>query len=190
MSAKVVTLRSELKRSIADFLADADMSCADTEESLIALTVAISDYREEGRPLFPRLLICDDLDSVLRNVQGSEPIEIGFGNRKPQTILRALKKCGPLAASSWTIWVERKPEEFRYGVFRAPAPTAIDLRTTLMATVSTAPLRAVMIGQFAPGTIELVSTGREGIRIHLTGQREEQIPNRGSSAASHRVVSV
>jgi hypothetical protein len=177
VSAKVVTIRSELKRSIGDFLADAQMSCAETEESLIALTVTMADYREEGRQLFPRLLICDDLDSVLRNVQGSNPIELGSGDRNPDTVLRALKKCGPLAASSWAIWIERKPNEFRFGVFRAPTATAIDLRTTLRDTVSSSPLRAVMIGQFAPGTIELISTGQEGIRIHLTGQREEQIPN-------------
>lgn len=153
------------------------MSCAETEESLIALAVAIADYREEGRPLFPQLLICDDLDSVLRNVQGSNAIELGCGGRHPETILRALKKCGPLAENSWAIWIERQPDAFRFGVFRTPTPTAIDLRTTLRDTMSSAPLRAVLIGQFAPGTVELISTGQAGIRIHLSGQREEQIPN-------------
>jgi hypothetical protein len=180
MAARVVTLRSELKRSIGDFLSDADMSCSKTEESLIALAVALADYREEGRPLFPRVLICDELHTVLRNIQGSGPIEIGSAEREPETILRALKKCAPLTEKGWAIWVERQPEAFRFGVFREPAPTALDIRTTLLNTAPSDPLRAVLIAQFAAGTVELMSAGRPGIRIHLTGQREEQISTEDS----------
>ncbi|MGE2724412.1 hypothetical protein [Mycolicibacterium pulveris] len=175
MPAKVVTLRSELKRSISDFLADADMTCAATEEALVSLAVALADYREEDRPLFPRILICDDLDAVLANVQGSGPVEIGSALRQPGTISRALKKCAPLTAGAWAIWVERQPETFRYGVFREPLPTALDIRATLLDTPPSDALRAILIAQFAAGTIELVSAGRPGIRIHLSGQREDDL---------------
>lgn len=175
MPAKVVTLRSELKSSISDFLADADMACAATEEALISLAVALADYREEDRPLFPRIVICDDLNTVLRNIQGSGPVEIGSAAREPGTISRALKKCAPLTAGAWAIWVERQPEAFRYGVFREPLPTALDIRATLLDSPPSETLRAVLIAQFAAGTIELVSPGRPGIRIHLSGQREDDI---------------
>jgi hypothetical protein len=174
--AKVVTLRSELKTSISDFLGDAKMACAETEEALISLVVALADYREEERPLFPRIIICDDLDTVLRNIQGSGPIEIGHGAREPSTIQRALKKCAPLTNKGWAIWIHRQPDAFRYGVFREPMPTALDIRTTLHDTTPSDTLRTVLIAQFAAGTIELVSTGRPGIRIHLSGQREDDIP--------------
>ncbi len=174
MPAKIVTLRSELKRSISDFLTDAGMSCVATEEALVSLAVALADYREEERPLFPRILICDDLDAVLRNVQGSGAVEIGSAVRQPGTITRALKKCAPLTAGAWAIWVERQPETFRYGVFREPLPTALNIRATLLDTPSDA-LRAVLIAQFAAGTIEMVSCGRPGMRIHLSGQREDDL---------------
>lgn len=176
MPAKVVTLRSELKRSIGDFLLDANMACPETEESLIALTVTLVDYREEGRPLFPRMLICDDLDAVLRNLQGASPIEIGNAAREPATVLRALKKCAPLTQNGWAIWIERKPDQFRFGVFREPAATAIDLRTTLLDTTASSTLQALLVAQVGPGTVELISAGKAGIRIHLSGQREELIP--------------
>lgn len=151
------------------------MACPATEEALISLVVALADYREEERPLFPRVLICDDLDTVLRNVQGSGPIEIGRAPREPSTVQRALKKCAPLTSSGWAIWIERQGDEFRYGVFREPMPTALDIRSTLHDTSPSESLRAVLIAQFAAGTIELVSTGRPGIRIHLSGQREENV---------------
>ncbi|CAN5667524.1 hypothetical protein BH09ACT8_BH09ACT8_15550 [soil metagenome] len=150
------------------------MSCAATEEALVSLAVALADYREEERPLFPRMLICDDLNAVLRNVQGSGPVEIGSAVREPGTISRALKKCAPLTAGAWAIWVERQPEKFRYGVFREPLPTALSIRSTLLDTPSDA-LRAVLIAQSSAGTIEMVSSGRPGMRIHLSGQREDDL---------------
>ncbi|GEA84822.1 MULTISPECIES: hypothetical protein [Cellulomonas] len=173
MSAKVITFRSELKSSISDFLADAEMSCTATEESLVALVVAIADYREEGRQLFPQIIICDDLETVLRNVQGSSPIEIGSGLREPETMLHALKKCAPLAEGAWSIWVERQSGTFRFGVYRAPATTAIDERTTLLSTPASADQCAILLAQLAPGVVELISTGRDGLRIHLSGRRQE-----------------
>jgi hypothetical protein len=181
--AKVVTFRSELKSSIADFLSDADMQCPHTEESLVALAVALADHREEGKALFPRVLICDDLATVLRNLQGSSPIVIGKGVRAPGTALRALKKCAPLADSGWAIWIERHADYFDYGVFREPpGPTSIDLRQTLLDTPPSS-LHALLIAQFAPGTVELISVGNAGLRIHLSGERKESISTEDAQRA-------
>ena len=128
----MVTFRAELKTAISDLLADSDMTCSETEEALISLIVALADYREEDIALFPQVLICDDLPEVLRVVQGSAPIRIGDGNRSPETMLRALKKCAPLAVGGWAIWVERCEPGFTFGVFREHAvPTAVGLRSTL-----------------------------------------------------------
>ena len=151
------------------------MTCAATEEALVSLAVALGDYREEERPLFPRILICDDLEAVLGNVQGSGPVQIGSAARQPGTISRALKKCAPLTAGAWAIWVERQPDAFRYGVFREPLPTAVDIRTTLLDTPPSDALRALLIAQFGAGTIEMVSAGGAGVRIHLSGQREDEL---------------
>lgn len=174
MPPKVVTFRSELKSSLSDFLTDAGMACVETEEALVSLVVDIADYREEGKQLFPQLLICDDLEPVLRNIQGSNPIEIGLGPRKPSTMRHALKKCAPLAQGAWSIWVERGSDSFKFGIYRAPATTAIDARTTLLNTPSSISQRAVLLSQLAPGAVELISTGSAGIRIHLSGKRQEQ----------------
>ncbi len=180
MPAKVITFRSALKSSIGDFLADAKMTCAETEEGLISLVVALADYREEERPLFPRILICDDVATVLKNVQGTGQIEIGAGDRIPGTLQRALKKCAPLTSNGWAIWIERGLNTFTYGVFREPMPTALDIRATLHDTEDAPALRALLVAQHAAGTIELVSTGRPGIRIHLSGQRDEDVATEDS----------
>lgn len=176
MPAKMVTFRSELKTSIADFLGDADMTCSVTEESLVALVVKLADHREEGKQLFPRVIICDDRDAVLRNIQGTDAILIGTGNRDPETVLRALKKCAPLADNGWAIWISRESEQFNYGVFREPSnPTSLDLRRTVLDTDPSGQLPAVLIAQFAPGKVELISAGNPGLRVHLTGERADLV---------------
>lgn len=173
-SARLVTFRSELKSSIADFLSDADMTCSQTEEALVALVVSLADLREEGAQLFPRVLICDDLDAVLRNIQGTSALVIGTGPRTPATVARALKKCAPLANNGWAIWISRGPEDFTFGVFRQPAnPTSLDLRRTLLDTTPDSDLHALLIAQFGPGKVELISAGSSGLRIHLSGERAD-----------------
>lgn len=176
MPAKMVTFRSELKSTIADFLGDAGMTCSVTEESLVALTVKLADHREEGKQLFPKVLICDDRDTVLRNIQGTDAILIGTGERIPDTVLRALKKCAPLADNGWAIWINREPNNFSYGVFREPSnPTSLDLRRTLLDTQDEGQLAALLIAQFAPGKVELISAGKPGLRVHLTGERADAV---------------
>jgi hypothetical protein len=173
-SARLVTFRSELKSSIADFLHDADMTCAQTEEALVALVVSLADLREEGAQLFPRVLICDDRDAVMKNIQGTSPLVIGTGPRTPTTVARALKKCAPLADHGWAIWISRGLEDFTFGVFRQPSnPTSLDLRRTLLDTEPSSELPALLIAQFAPGKVELISAGKPGLRIHLSGERAD-----------------
>lgn len=174
MSPRMVSYRSELKSRIAGLLDDVAMACPQTEESLVALAVALADHREEGRALFPRVLICDDLDVVLRNLQGSNAIRIGTGPRGPDTVLRALKKCAPLADEGWAIWIDRDENRFDFGVFREPGPTAVDLRHTLMETAPDNRLRALLVAQFAPGIVEVLAAGDGGLRIHFSGIRDDR----------------
>ncbi len=177
MPSAHVTLRDQLKGKISDLLDDAGMTCHQTEEALIALSVDLADYREEGKQLYPRVVVCDDLVSTSRILQGSHAVEIGSGPRSPATARKCLKKCAPLASTNWLVWIERQPDAFRFGVFRAPvSPTAVDLRSTL-ADLEPATVRALLLAQLAPGTVEVVGAGLEGLLVHLSGERVEVLPS-------------
>lgn len=183
----MVTFRSGIKTAVADLLADADMTCAQTEEALIALVVALADLREEGAQLFPRLVICDDLEEFLKVVQGTSPLTLGTGPRVPSTIARGLKKCAPLADEGWAIWVSRGEQNFTYGVFRRPAsPTSLDLRSTLLDMPAEPSLHALTIAQFAPGRVEVVAAGQPVLRIHMSGERADLDSPEGQSALVKR----
>lgn len=172
-----VTLRDQLKAKVSDLLTDAHMTCHATEESLVALSVDLADYREEGTQLYPRVIICDDLTNTLKLLQGSHAIEIGFGPRGPATARECLKKCAPLASTGWLVWIERRPELFRFGVFRtSSSPTAVDLRSTL-ADMQPTTVQALLLAQLAPGTVEVVGAGLDGLLVHLSGERVEVLPS-------------
>lgn len=172
VATKVVTFRAELKTAMSDLLSDTGMSCAHTEEAMVALAVSLADYREEGLQLFPRVLVCDNLAEVLRIVQGSAPITIGSGARSAATAAEALKKCAPLASGGWSVWIERSDDRFNYGVFRDPvAPTSIDLRS-LLRSLGAGEAHAILLDQVAQGVTEVTAVGLDPVRVHLSGARQ------------------
>jgi hypothetical protein len=63
----------------------------------------LSRYREEGVPLFPQVFICDELEQMVRVLQGRETLRIGDGPRSRETMRRAIKQCAPLAQDGWAI---------------------------------------------------------------------------------------
>jgi len=174
VSVTTVTLRAQLKSEVSDLLSDANMSCVETEEAIVTLAVDLADHREEGQPLFPRVLICDDLHQVLRVLQGSNPIKIGAGDRTAQTAILALKKCAPLATGGWAMWIDRQPGAFEFGVFREPlVPTAIDLKTTLH-DLEPGAIKALLAAQIAAGAVEIVGVGGRALHVHLSGMRSNR----------------
>lgn len=172
---RTITFRAELKSTLSDFLSDAGMTCPHTEEALVATAVTLADYREEGVALYPRLLICDDLAEVLGVVQGEAPLRLGTGPRGSDAMLRALKKCAPLATGGWAVWIRRTAEDFEFGVFREPlAPTGIDVRRTL-SDLPAGSIRALLVAQVAPGTVEVMSPGGVAVQIQMSGVRNDQV---------------
>ena len=109
------------------------MSCPETQDALVELVTGLSDYREEGQQLRPRVVICDDLTEARGLLQVSQPLEIGEGPRGVGTLRQALKRAAPLAQRGWAIYIHRSGDLFRYGVFRESlSPTALDLTDAVM----------------------------------------------------------
>lgn len=173
-SAKTRTFRSMLLGDLHDFLETEGMACSQTQGALVELVVALSRYQEEGVALFPKFVVCDDLELALKVLQGTEPIEVGRGARESSTVRAALKKCAPIARGGWAGYIHRTATEFRFGVFREPAsPTSPDIRDTV-GTLDNGAGHLIVVMQLAEKVVELVGASGEHLVVHLSAARDSQ----------------
>ena len=171
---KKVTVREQLKGKIGDYVERLQMACVDTTNAMVDLTVELAHYEEEGRQLFPKVLVCDDLEAALQVLLVGSPIEFGRGARGPTTLRQAVKKCAPIARAGWSMYVERSPGEFRFGVFREPEePTTVDVRSSL-AALEAGEIKAFFVCQIADRAVEFVGTGDRRLHVHLSSAHEDQ----------------
>lgn len=178
-----VSFRGQLKGEVSDFVERVGMACVETTQSLVDLIVELSHYEEEGKILYPKILICDLLPEALALLQGNASLQIGRGPKSPSTAQQALKKCAPLAQEGWSIYIERHPDEFRYGVFREPElPTALDIRNTL-ASLPSDSIRAILACQISERAVELVGTEDRHMHVHFSAVGVDQ-PHPSASLAA------
>jgi hypothetical protein len=93
-----VTFRDQITGRINDLLLDEHEACAQSQNLLGYLAGAILDYRDEGVEFTPSVVLCDDLDLVLRSFPGSVAHTIGFSALDPASGPKILKDCGPCRA--------------------------------------------------------------------------------------------
>jgi hypothetical protein len=173
---KSTSFRAILKGTISDFLDAEGMRCPATEDGLLEIVVSLSHYTEEGRRLHPKLIVCDDLDTLLPIIQCTDHIEMGIGPRAADTMLQALKRCAPLSDRYWVVYVLREQNNFRYGIFRAPTnPTALDVRDTLdTLSQEQNDTKAFLIYQLADKAVEMIGIKSGCQRIYLSATKDDQ----------------
>ncbi len=182
--SKIISFRAPLQGEVQDFLTQVGIACVQTTSALVELVVELSHYEEEGKRLFPNILVCNSLLVALGVVQGTEPLTIGRGDRGPATAKLALKRCAPLTREAWAMFVERFGEkEFHYGVFRRSSlPTAVDIRETV-ASLPEDTQGVVLLGQVAERIVEVVGPGERRLLVHLSAARANDAAPKGALAA-------
>jgi len=121
MAPKAISLKYQLLGEVEEFLEKEEMPCQHTKAGVVELINQISAYKEEGKALFPEVYIIDDINSIKNSLVNSELVGIGSAQKSSSIILKALKKCAPLAIGGWCIYILRKDDVFEYGLFRSGA---------------------------------------------------------------------
>ncbi len=172
---RTVSFRALLKGTVSDFLIKEEMHCPNTEEGLLELIVALSSYTEEGQPLFPQVVLCNDLEITLRLLQCSDPLNIGSGPRDEATMIEALKRCAPLAHDDWAVFLLRLEDRIEYGVFRIPySPTALDIRDTIKELIGESESPNIILAtQLADKAVELMGTRSGILNVYLSAKPED-----------------
>jgi hypothetical protein len=115
---KKESLREHVLSSIGSFLYKEGFQANDTTPLGILESInLISDYHEEGVPLFPEIIITNSLD-FFKTIPNKD-IVIAEGILSVDEFKKAIKLCAPLAIDNWIIFIEISGNTIKYGLVSA-----------------------------------------------------------------------
>lgn len=162
---KQVSFESLLKDTSRSFLDQEQVACPIMKEGLSELICQLFDYKEEGKVLYPEVYIFDNLELIEKILPNSQFLHVETGEKSKSTILKALKKCAPLAANEWLIYIFRKEDTFDFGVFRAGKTIVSVPVSDVLNNSSTDELHVISIRQVAERLIEVKGVKTEPLLI-------------------------
>jgi len=109
------SLRETILSQIGSFLFEEGFQSQQyIKEGIFEIINLISDYQEEGRVLFPEILITNDL-ALLKTIPDFK-VKIGEQSITIESFKKIIKYCAPLCTSEWIIYIEVKNGMLKYGV--------------------------------------------------------------------------
>ncbi|MCX6344279.1 MAG: hypothetical protein NT018_04305 [Armatimonadetes bacterium] len=166
-----VSINQALQGTIAILLGDANLgNCQATREGLMIITTCLSRYQEEGKDLFPKVILTTNLQQLQAQLPQCEVLRIGHGPIAATTYRECLKRCAPLAVGNWYVYVERNAKAVVYGLVRSGASPFSPTPEQKMAEMPTdAP--AIVIKQIADGVVEAAIPGGSCVCVTFTGHK-------------------
>ena len=126
-SSQVHSIAQWISEFGGSLLFEAGFAPADTDrEELMEILRSLEDCREEGRPLYPDIILTSRREECLQSIYKAEFVCCGEIRERRGRIRRALKRCLPLTVDPWAILIEVQENRLVYGVVsiihRADAP--------------------------------------------------------------------
>ncbi|WNG34271.1 hypothetical protein F0U61_11990 [Archangium violaceum] len=165
------TIAEGITGSIFGVLEKAGVNTA-YSQAVAQLTVALGGYREEGVALHPVVFLCDSRATL---VGASPNVVLDAGERGPDALVRALKRCAPLAIGGWAVFFELGSEKCTYGVFR---PSGLGLTAdpgVVFGASLAAPGNVVFLRALAHDVVEIGSIGGTLLHVHLSGGQPREV---------------
>lgn len=110
------TLRETIKDQIGSFLFKEGFKSTEplTQEGIFHIINMLADYQEEGKVLYPEVLVTNDL-TILKAIPDFKT-QIGVCEITEDAFKKIIKSCAPLCNSEWIIYIEVKDGILTYGV--------------------------------------------------------------------------
>ncbi|MCB9645236.1 MAG: hypothetical protein H6730_01360 [Deltaproteobacteria bacterium] len=91
----------------------------DIRPGIIAILDVLSAYFEEGKRLYPEVVVTSSIDGLVAFLPGYRIVMVGEGPPEQGTYQKALKTCAPLAQNGWAIALQVSSERLKYGILTA-----------------------------------------------------------------------
>jgi hypothetical protein len=164
------SLRKEVASAVGDFLYDEKFVRNDSlKPGILEIINLLSDYREEGKSLFPEVLLTDN-QQFLKSIPHKR-VEIAQSPVSVESFVNGIKYCAPLATDGWIIFFEVLDKQVTYGIANAEisetSPSMYSQSVGQMKIATGKSGAVALIRNIGPKTAELV--GRKSrLEISLT----------------------
>lgn len=183
------SLREHVLNSIGSFLYLEGFQANDiTPLGILEVINLISDYHEEGVPLFPEIIITNSLD-FFKSIPNKD-IVIAEGILSVDEFIKAVKLCAPLAIDNWNIFIEIKAGIIRYGLVSAEmTETSLSIfdQTVGKFKVEIANTTIAYIRNVGVKTVELRGL-KENLIVSLTLNNQSSIANSELASISNQMA--
>ena len=113
-----ITFRDQTTGRINDLLIDEGQPSAQSQNLLGYLAGVLVNYKKEGIELTPSVVLCDNIQEVLRTFPSALSHRVGTAQLDPSSGPMVLKNCAPLSGRNWFIFIERAANNtMNYGIF-------------------------------------------------------------------------
>lgn len=120
MSDTFVTLSDSLVPIVGSVLYQAGLPHCPVTWAGIALIVSrLARYEEEGKQLYPKILITSDFSKLKKLLTPLHDQPLGSGELSISSYQACLKRLAPLAINDWYIYIERRSDRICYGLVRS-----------------------------------------------------------------------
>ncbi len=114
------SLRDHVLDSIGNFLYKENFpKCDITPMGIMNLVDLISNYHEEGKELFPEIIVTSNINKILEALPFARKINISSSQLSIDQFSRSLKLCAPLAKDGWILFLELKGDQIEFGLISA-----------------------------------------------------------------------
>jgi hypothetical protein len=113
------SIRASLQAALHDFVRRSGFENVHLEEIVRELVGMLASYREEDLPLYPEVFVFSSPNGLTALAPSSTQLTLGHAPLDSDSAHAIVKKCAPLAAAGWAIFVVNEQGSIRYGVFRS-----------------------------------------------------------------------
>lgn len=161
-----MSFRNTVLRTVRRLLRDAGFpNSRALPRTIVDLVDAMHSYTEEGRRLYPEVLITTSITDIVQALPSPRLVEIDHELNVAEGLPRALKRCAPLSSVGWTIFIQAHRGRVRYGLVTVE-------NSDLSLSLYNHAVGELALPEHTTPVIYLRGTGAQRVEIKTKGERE------------------
>ena len=149
-------------------------NCPSTRDGIVAIIDSLSNYSEEGKRLYPKIIVTENVNALRLLLPQAEIIRLRSGPLQSSTYITCLNKCAPLTTGDWYIVIARGTSEVSLGIIRSGASALSPLPEQSLIDLKDSPDLPwiVIVKQVADRTVIAIDSRGNQLEVTFSGRAQ------------------